>query len=135
MLNRRQTTSGRKVSGRRKKERKIIMPSLVATTSTLARKPCVRTHYVRTNGLFYLKQGSILLPLITCKMLPLAFHKLPDCNVINVLKLVHIFINTKLYKSKWDSSKETSLPNTFFVKAKSQLFWCCSSSKQHLINN
>ena len=25
------------------------MPSLVATTSTLARKPCVRTHYVRTN--------------------------------------------------------------------------------------
>ena len=25
------------------------MPSLVATTSALARKPCVRTHYVRTN--------------------------------------------------------------------------------------
>ena len=25
------------------------MPSLVATTSTLARKPCVRKHYVRSN--------------------------------------------------------------------------------------
>ena len=25
------------------------MPSLVATTSALARKPCVSTHYVRTN--------------------------------------------------------------------------------------
>ena len=54
--NRRQTPSGRKVSGRkkkkerkRKKERRTIMPSLVATTSTPARKPFVRTHYVRTN--------------------------------------------------------------------------------------
>ena len=26
------------------------MPSLVATTSALARKPCVSTHYVRTNN-------------------------------------------------------------------------------------
>ena len=48
----RQTPSGRKVRGRkerrrRKKERRI-MPSLVATTSALARKMCVRTHFVRT---------------------------------------------------------------------------------------
>ena len=26
------------------------MPNLVASTSALARKPCVRTHYVRTNN-------------------------------------------------------------------------------------
>ena len=32
----------------RKKEERI-MPSLVATTSTTTQKPCVRTHYVRTN--------------------------------------------------------------------------------------
>ena len=38
------------VHGRRKKEKEErIMPSLVATTSTPARKPFVRTHYVRTN--------------------------------------------------------------------------------------
>ena len=34
---------------RKKKEEERIMPSLVATTSTPARKPFVRTHYVRTN--------------------------------------------------------------------------------------
>ena len=28
------------------------MPSLVATTSTPARKPFVRTHYVRTNNIY-----------------------------------------------------------------------------------
>ena len=33
----------------RQKERRI-MPSLLATTSALARKPCVHTHYVRTNN-------------------------------------------------------------------------------------
>ena len=38
---------GKKKKEERKKER--IMPSLVATTSTPARKPFVRTHYVRTN--------------------------------------------------------------------------------------
>ena len=37
---------------RKKKER--IMPSLVATTSALARKLCVSTHYVRTNKLIIL---------------------------------------------------------------------------------
>ena len=41
------------VEGRRKKKKKKeeerIMPSLVATTSALAWKPCVSTHYVRTN--------------------------------------------------------------------------------------
>ena len=31
------------------KEKERIMPSLVATTSTPARKTFVRTHYVRTN--------------------------------------------------------------------------------------
>ena len=35
---------------RRKKEERTIMPSLVATTSTPARKPFVRTHYVRTKN-------------------------------------------------------------------------------------
>ena len=35
------------VEGKRRKRR--IMPSLVATTSTPARKPFVRTHYVRTD--------------------------------------------------------------------------------------
>ena len=39
----------KKVEGRRKKERRM-MPSLVATTSALARKPCVRTQYVYTNN-------------------------------------------------------------------------------------
>ena len=32
-----------------KKEEGKIMPSLGATTSALALKPCVRTHYIRTN--------------------------------------------------------------------------------------
>ena len=36
---------------RKKKERRTIMPSLVATTSTPARKPFVHTHYVRTNNI------------------------------------------------------------------------------------
>ena len=37
------------VEGKRKKEEEErIMPSLVATTSALARKLCVSTHYVRT---------------------------------------------------------------------------------------
>ena len=49
----RQTPSGRKVRGRKerrkKKKKERIMPSLVATTSALTRKPCVRTHYVCTN--------------------------------------------------------------------------------------
>ena len=34
---------------RKKKKKERIMPSLVATTSTLAPTTCVRTHYVRTN--------------------------------------------------------------------------------------
>ena len=55
--NHRQTPSGRKVSGRkerrrRRKRKRRIMPSLVATTSALARKPCMSTHYVRTNHHF-----------------------------------------------------------------------------------
>ena len=33
------------------------MPSLVATTSALARKPCVSTHYVLTNFLWYMLRG------------------------------------------------------------------------------
>ena len=33
---------------KKKKKKERIMPSLVATTSALARKPCVSTHYVRT---------------------------------------------------------------------------------------
>ena len=41
---------GRKKERKKKKEEeRRIMPSLVATTSTPARKPFVRTHYVRTN--------------------------------------------------------------------------------------
>ena len=36
----------------RKRRRKKIMPSLVATTYALARKPYVITHYVRTNDLW-----------------------------------------------------------------------------------
>ena len=40
------------VEGKKKEER--IMPSLVATTSTPARKPFVRTHYVRTNNFSHL---------------------------------------------------------------------------------
>ena len=43
-----------------KKERRI-MPSLVATTSTPARKPFVRTHYVRTNIAF--ARGGAHLPI------------------------------------------------------------------------
>ena len=40
------------MEGKKKKEerKRRIMPSLVATTSTPARKPFVRTHYVRTNN-------------------------------------------------------------------------------------
>ena len=39
------------VEGRKKKkEEERIMPSLVATTSAPAWKPCVSTHYVRTNN-------------------------------------------------------------------------------------
>ena len=34
----------------RKKEEERIIPSLVATTSTPARKPFVHKHYVRTNN-------------------------------------------------------------------------------------
>ena len=37
------------VEGRKKKEKRRIMPSLVATTSALACKTCVRTNFVRTN--------------------------------------------------------------------------------------
>ena len=46
--NRRQTPSGRKVCGR-KEERRRIMPSLVATTSSLARTHNVRTHSLRSH--------------------------------------------------------------------------------------
>ena len=42
-----------------KKERRI-MPSLVATTSALAQKPCVRTHYVRTNMVISLRSHNTL---------------------------------------------------------------------------
>ena len=35
---------------RKRKKEERIMTSLVATTSALARKPCVSTHYVRTNN-------------------------------------------------------------------------------------
>ena len=38
------------VEGKRRKKERRIMPSLVATTSAPARKPFVRTHYVRTNN-------------------------------------------------------------------------------------
>ena len=49
----RQTTSGRKVHGRKEKEerrtkKERIMPSLVATTSALTHTTCVRTHYICT---------------------------------------------------------------------------------------
>ena len=47
--NRRQIPSGRKISGR-KKEKRRIMPSLVATTSASARTTFVRTHFARTNN-------------------------------------------------------------------------------------
>ena len=40
------------------------MPSLVATTSTPARKPFVRTHYVRTKNLAILLKHSSLFSLI-----------------------------------------------------------------------
>ena len=36
------------MEGKKKKKERRIMPSLVATTSALALKPCVPTHYVRT---------------------------------------------------------------------------------------
>ena len=38
---------------RRKKKKERVMPSLVATTSALARTTCVRKHYVRTNSLHH----------------------------------------------------------------------------------
>ena len=42
------------VHGKKKKERKrTIMPSLVATTSTPARKPFVRTHQFATNAYMF----------------------------------------------------------------------------------
>ena len=37
------------VEERKRKKEERIMPSLVATTSALARTTCVRMHYVRTN--------------------------------------------------------------------------------------
>ena len=37
-----------------------IMPSLVATMSALAQKPCVSTHYVRTKIVDHEKKGSHL---------------------------------------------------------------------------
>ena len=39
----------KKKKEKEERKRRRIMPSLVATTSTPARKPFVRTHYVRTN--------------------------------------------------------------------------------------
>ena len=36
------------------------MPSLVATTSTPAQKPFVRTHYVRTNGFVSVTSSQVL---------------------------------------------------------------------------
>ena len=45
----------------KKEEEETIMPSLVATTSTPARKPFVRTHYVRTNIAF--ARGGAHLPI------------------------------------------------------------------------
>ena len=41
---------GKKEEKEERRKRRI-MPSLVATTSTPARKPCVSTHYVRTNNI------------------------------------------------------------------------------------
>ena len=38
---------------KKKERRRRIMPSLVANTSALARKRCVRTHYVRTNNAMF----------------------------------------------------------------------------------
>ena len=44
--------SGEKyVEAKKKKKQERIMPSLVATTSALARTMCVRTHSIRTNSL------------------------------------------------------------------------------------
>ena len=50
---------------RKKKKEETIMPSLVATTSTPARKPFVRTHYVRTNRIV-IRQILVLLFFIPC---------------------------------------------------------------------
>ena len=45
------------MEGKKKEEKERIMPSLVATTSALARKPCVSTHYVRTNVVWDIVRG------------------------------------------------------------------------------
>ena len=40
--------AGKWTERKKEKERRRLMPSLVATTSALAHTTCVRTHYVRT---------------------------------------------------------------------------------------
>ena len=52
---------GEKYVEGKKEEEERIMPILVATTSALAWKPCVSTHYVRTNIVF--PRGGAHLPI------------------------------------------------------------------------
>ena len=74
------------VHGKKKKERRRrIMPSLVATTSTLARTKCVRTHFVRTNSLEIGPPLSSLASLTIDILLPsqISFSKTTKYQMIN----------------------------------------------------
>ena len=65
------------------------MPSLVATTSALARKTCVRTHFIRTNirTLFFLQ----LLKIKTKEATGAEVHKLREGVKRNIYYLAGIF--------------------------------------------
>ena len=63
------------MEGKKEEKKERIMPSLAATTSALARKPCVRMHFVRTNFLLpielllgtCIQESTIIcMPITTC---------------------------------------------------------------------
>ena len=71
------------------------MPSLVATTSVLARKPCVSTHYVRTNILSSAARISLYINKIFFK---LKSQGKPSKLKVYRLKLDKVLLNQIMFK-------------------------------------
>ena len=99
----RQTPSERKVRGRKKERRRRIMPSLVAATSALARKMCVRTHFVRTNY---------------CLLKPTKFYL--DNNIGGVLYTLCLYLEdkTQLFLAKYSFCSHSLPLYSFALKFK-----------------
>ena len=74
-----------------KEKEERIMPSLVATTSALARKPCVRTHYVRTNNAKF--SGHYVCPRMeTVREHALRSHQFVNDNVLRGTFYINVVI-------------------------------------------